>query len=236
MSSHSKSAAIIGLDSTMAFNHAALMFGQHSHHHPHPNHRTGLGRRRAGRKSTAPSTSLGADSSEPIDMTPPEERLATFAVQAADAEDRHDYDAAINSRMHCLALAQICFGKGHPEVTNAYMRLARAYLRRGLYAQAEMHAHTVLERLGVIDQTEINAVRFTALVILAQALVGQRQFAKAEPVLVQARDLVGSAPSLAEHVDMMLASASVHTHVRTQPEAPVIDSAELTWFTKIFTQ
>ena len=100
--------------------------------------------------------------------------MAAFAVRAVQLEDQHDFDELVTNRMHGLALAQLCFGREHPEVTGAVLRLARAYERRGLHAQSELHAQTVLERLQAINHPIGTAeqIQFAALTTLGQALLG----------------------------------------------------------------
>lgn len=166
MSSHSKSGAIIGLDSSMGFNHAAVMFGGHhaAKRRSRPSLQGGERRRRSPSPSSKRANGRHPDADvdvEPVDMTPPEERLTNHAVRCVGYEEAHDFDNLVLGRTHCLALAQLCFGKLHPEVTLAHCRLAHAYLRKGLFPQAEGHAQAALERLDQCDHgTSADPIRF----------------------------------------------------------------------------
>ncbi|CEP02513.1 MalT-like TPR region domain-containing protein [Plasmodiophora brassicae] len=223
MSSHSKSGAIIGLDSSMGFNHAAVMFGGHhaAKRRSRPSLQGGERRRRSPSPSSKRANGRHPDADvdvEPVDMTPPEERLTNHAVRCVGYEEAHDFDNLVLGRTHCLALAQLCFGKLHPEVTLAHCRLAHAYLRKGLFPQAEGHAQAALERLDQCDHgTSADPIRFSALATLGQAYVGQRQFAKAEPHLNKATLL--PAPTPAEKCDLLVAIAAVQTNKRFYGDA-----------------
>eukprot|EP00474_Spongospora_subterranea_P005870 CRZ06328.1 hypothetical protein [Spongospora subterranea] len=215
MSSHSKSAAIIGLDSSMGFNHAALMFGGHSRH----SKKMSISSKKRQSSPRLLTKKVLDPELEDVDMTPPEERLAKFSVLAVEYEERHDFEQLVTARMHCLALAQLCFGKTHPEVTLSHLRLGNAFQRRGLFVQAEQHAQTALDRLTSIDhgEKESKRIRFGALSTVGCAGIGLRQWAKAEPLLQQAQDLVEYASGASDKANLMLALSQVQTQVGPYP-------------------
>lgn len=117
------------------------------------------------------------------------QRLTALSVRCIEFEQNEKYAELVTARIHSLALTQLCFGKYDEEVTLAYCRLARAYLRQRLYSQAEAHAMHALERLAGSSHDNADEIRVSTLSTLGQAHVGQRKYNRAQPLLSEALTL-----------------------------------------------
>ena len=152
-------------------------------------------------------------------------------MRCVEFERNKEWSSLVTARIHCLALAQLCFGKFDEEVTLAYCQLARAYLRHRLYKQAEFHANHALERVASSPHENQEAIRVSATSTLGQANMALRKYNKAlqlldqgirlqEMIFDQYQDETDRTDhDVNEMCELLQAKASVSTHKKEYEEA-----------------
>ncbi|KAL5020176.1 hypothetical protein ScPMuIL_003068 [Solemya velum] len=131
-----------------------------------------------------------------VDMTSPEQRLASTQKKARKLAEEGKVDKSIHEWVRCLALSRIVYGDSHWRLAQSHVQLAQAYLNLKDYAtQAEYHtdiAKTILKSNTVItaaseDVPSIYKLSFEVYFILGSAMTVTKKYGAAEKALGEAQ-------------------------------------------------